>query len=121
MKIQLTRESVAMGDDADAPHAMELTVRDNASVAEIIGIVFQERYLAQIGGGKATWSVISNIPVAVLAQQWTSPKLLMPTAQLSELDFSANTLRIYCAYHTQEDPDLKFEQLQRIRSRNIQR
>ena len=121
MKIQLTRESVAMGDDADAPHEIEFTIRDNATVAEIIEIVFQERYLAQIGGGRATWSVVSRIPVAVLAQQWASPKLLMPPAQFSELDFSANALRLHCAYHTQEDPDLKFEQLQRLRSRNTQR
>ena len=36
MKILLTRESVAMGDDADAPYHYEMTLVDNTSLSAII-------------------------------------------------------------------------------------
>ena len=67
MKILLTRESVAMGDDDDAPHHRELTVADDVSLLAIIKLVLQSRYLATIGGGRATWTVLSRIPVAIVA------------------------------------------------------
>ena len=117
MRVSLTRESVAIGDDVDAPHHVEITIDDNASLSSIIKAILGSRYLASIAGGKATWIVVSNIPVAVVAQQWTEPKMLTPVSNLSSLNFSGNVLSIHFDYRVQQDPDLIFEEFQRVHSR----
>ena len=35
-KIKLTRESVAMGDDVDAPHFLEIDIEANCTITEIL-------------------------------------------------------------------------------------
>lgn len=121
MKVHLTRASVAMSDDVDAPYTVEMTVADDLSVAAIIDRIFYSNYLASIAGGKATWSAISNIPLAVLAQQWAAPKFLTPLPPLSKLDFVDNTLALYFNYHTQQDPDLVYKQLHHTHLRSNQK
>ncbi|WP_210518102.1 hypothetical protein [Hymenobacter terricola] len=118
MKVSLTRASVAMGDDADAPHHFEMMMGDDASLPSIIKAILGSRYLASIAGGKATWTVISRIPVAVVAQQWAEPKMLTPVPTLSSLNFSDNVLSMHFDYRVQQDPDLVFDEFQRIHSGN---
>ena len=118
MKVRLTRESVAMGDDADAPHHYEITVADDASLSAIIKVVVQSHYLASIAGGRATWTVISRIPIAVVAQQWAESRMLTPVSSLSSLNFSGNVLSIHFDYRAQQDPDLVYEEFQRVHSRH---
>lgn len=120
MKVLLTHDSVAMGDDIDAPHSSEFTVNDNTGVASVIEIVFHSNYLASIAGGIATWAAISYIPLAVLAQQWSSPKLLLPVPPLAALNFANNTLAIHFKYHTQQDPYLIYDQLYSVHVRRNQ-
>ena len=110
MKVKLTRDSVAMGDDCDAPHEKIIAVPDSASIREIIQVVLHSRYLAQIAGGKATWSVTSRIPVAIVAQQWAEPKMLGDASVPRSLLFSEGMLVLHFAYHTQEDPNLVYGQ-----------
>ena len=116
MKILLTRESVAMGDDADAPHYREMTVADCTSLQAIIKVILQSRYLATIGGGRATWTVLSRIPIAIVAQQWAEPKMLVPVPSLSSLNFSDNVLSVHFDYRVQQDPNLVYEEFQRMHS-----
>jgi hypothetical protein len=66
-------------------------------------------YLPRIAGGKATWSIASNIPVAVLAQQWTEPRVF--THAPGELDASEGVLRLHFNYHAQMDPQVAYETL----------
>jgi len=117
MQILLTRESVAMGDDNDAPHHRELTVADDMSLLVIIKLVLQSRYLATIGGGRATWAIVSRIPIAIVAQQWAEPKMLVPVLSLSGLNFSDNVLSVHFDYRVQQDPYLIYEEFQRVHSR----
>ena len=117
MKILLTRESVAMGDDANAPHHYEMTLVDNANLSAIIKAIVQSNYLACIAGGKATWAVISRIPIAIVAQQWAEPQLLTPIPSLSSLNFSGNVLSMHYEYRVQQDPDLVYEEFQRVHTR----
>ena len=35
-KIKLTRESVSMGDDTDAPHVLEIEIQPNWTILEIL-------------------------------------------------------------------------------------
>jgi hypothetical protein len=108
VKILITRGSVAMGDDADAPHHSEISLAGNASLPAIIKAIIQSNYLASIVGGKATWTVTYRIPVAVVAQQWPKPKMLAPLPKLSSLSFSGDVLSMHFDYRTQQDPYLVF-------------
>ncbi|PWU54729.1 hypothetical protein DLE60_00485 [Micromonospora globispora] len=77
MHVDLTRDSVAMGDDVDAPHRQSLHLTDDASLGDAVSAVLARPYLAQIGGGKATWLVVVDGTVsAVVAQQWAGPRWL---------------------------------------------
>ena len=118
MKILLTRESVAMSDDADAPHHHEMTLTDNTSLTAIIKAILQSNYLACISGGKATWTVVSRIPIAVVAQQWAEPQMLIPVPSLSSLNCSNNVLSVHFNYRVQQNPDLVYKEFQRVHSRH---
>ena len=112
MKVHLTRDSVANGDDA---YPKDLIVGNDAELAEILRVVSHSNFLASIAGGEATWSAVSKIPLAVLAQQWIEPKILtlsetLPTA----LDFADNTLFLHFNYHAQQDPEVVYEVLRRF-------
>ena len=52
-KIILTRDSVAMGDDMDAPHRMEMEINETWNILEILDKVRSLHYLPLIAGGKA--------------------------------------------------------------------
>jgi hypothetical protein len=109
-----------MGDDVDAPHNSEFTIADNTSIATIIEKVLHSNYLASIEGGNATWSAVSNFPLAVLAQQWISPKMLPPVPPLATLNFADNTLSLHFHYYAQQNPDLVYDQLYNAQTRRNQ-
>jgi hypothetical protein len=111
----MSRASVCAGDDVDAPHGETLSFPDGTSVLEILTQVAQSGYLASVAGGEATWSATSNIPLAVIAQQWSRPK---PLPRLSysapHLDVTGDILRIHFNYHAQFDPEVVYEVLSRL-------
>src|SRR5690606_39923641 len=76
-KIKLTRESVAMGDDIDAPHFLEIDIEPNWTITEILKYISNINYLPKISGGRATWSVAINEPIAVLTQENPKEPLLI--------------------------------------------
>jgi len=108
MKVYVSRRSVAAGDDLDAPHKREFSFRDGTSLKEVLATI-QKSYLPRIEGGNATWSVTSNIPVAVLAQQWAEPRLLVQLGDLTDLETKQGVLRLYFNYHAQIDPQLVYD------------
>lgn len=115
MQVFLTRDSVAAGDDADAPHNQTITVADYMSVEDIVAQVARSGYLASIGGGKATWSASSRYPLAVVAQEWDKPKLLY-AFKLNKLDYveNENALYMHFTYYAQLDPQIVYETLRRL-------
>jgi len=107
MRVYATRDSVAAGDDADAPHARTFTVPDGSSLQDCLSAVLAGRYLPDIDGGLATWSVASSIPLATIAQQWPAPRMRFLTrSDLAQLDFADSVLRLHFNYHAQLDPEL---------------
>lgn len=52
--LHITRDSVAAGDDVDAPHRRRITVAASTSLSEVLAEVRRLGYLARISGGKAT-------------------------------------------------------------------
>ena len=44
-KIKLTRESVAMGDDIDAPHLLEIEIQSDWTILDILKHILKLNYL----------------------------------------------------------------------------
>lgn len=116
-KIILTRESVAMGDDIDAPHFLEIEIQSNWTILEILKHILKLNYLPQIHGGKATWSVAINEPIAVLSQEsFENPMLIcLPDYPHQETMGFVNIENIHFNYHAQKKPEEVFEVLSRFR------
>ena len=104
MEIHVTRDDVHAGDD---PEARTFSLPDGTPIQEIIEHIVASRYLAQISGGQATWSVVSGFPLAVVAQQWDKP-LRVPwrPIEISQLDCRNGVIYLHFNYHTQIDPDI---------------
>ena len=116
MKIKLTRDSVAAGDDCDAPHLIEIDVPNNSSISSVVDHILSLNYLASISSGKAVWSLASTKPLVLVAQQWSNPKLLAwanPT--VLELANGNNELNLKFNYHAQLNPEIVFEVLSRFK------
>lgn len=119
MKIIITRDSVAAGDDIDAPHRLELTGSSDQSILDALRHISQLNCLPSIVGGKATWSAVSCLPLAILAQQWSEPKPLSASPAMSKLDTRADGLYLHFNYHAQVDPDIVFNVLNRLRLKSF--
>ena len=118
MNLYVTRESVAAGDDIDAPHARTFALPPGASIDTALTTVMSARYLPSISGGMATWSVASGIPLAVIAQQWQAPRMLFGVSDNPDaLDRAPGLLRLHFNYHAQLDPEIVLEVLRRLRLR----
>ena len=116
-KIRLTRGSVAMGDDIDAPHLLEIKIATHWTITDILKYISRTNYLPKISGGKATWSVAINEPIAVLTQENPEEPLLIclpdypyyGTKGFIEFD------HIHFNYHAQKKASEVFEVLSRFR------
>jgi len=112
VKLLLTRDSVAIGDDINAPHLKETAIDESATSLDLARQILKMRYLANIGTGEATWSMATDIPVAIIAQQWEEPKLISPgNSTVKELAKGEDCLEVHINYHCQEDPDETLEKL----------
>ena len=80
LALVIWRDSVAAGDDADAPHEWLLPTESDASVGDVVTRIASAHYLASITGGEATWIIQGDRPLAVVAQQWTEPRYLVDSA-----------------------------------------
>ena len=89
-----------MGDDVDAPHEQMLEVNADQDPESIIREVIRRYRLASIAGGKATWVCrVAGESVAVVAQQWRSPRFTLLPLEIrdgSHVDF---------IYHAQKPPE----------------
>jgi hypothetical protein len=112
MKLYVTRGSVTAADDVDAPHRLQIAGPATGDVGAAIKDVLATGYLPRIVGGKATWSVVSNRPIAVVAQQWAKPRLLDTyDTSFKGLDVGDGRLRLHFNYHAQLDPEMVVEVL----------
>lgn len=116
MRIRLTRDSVAAGDDADAPHTRLIDIADAETAHEVVDLVFDKLALAAISGGQATWGLKSNVMLAVVAQHWTAPRKLPWTGgTIHALAWSGDVLNMHAVYFAQIPPEMVFEVLRRAR------
>ena len=72
MQVTCTRDSVAMGDDADAPHETSIELRDGPTVADLVGWLRSRGAPASVAGG-STWALrVSGRVVALLSEGTTT-------------------------------------------------
>jgi len=115
-KITITRDSVSMGDDSLGRVASVIEISDEDRIATILTMIMDMGYLPKISGGKATWSVATNRPLAIIAQEWQEPKLIVP----KEFPFQGSRIsnyieRLHFNYFAQLDPDVVYQVLSRFR------
>lgn len=105
MKVRVRRASVAMGDDTLAPHEKWIDLPADCTHERLVKAT-SRNYLASIIGGKATWVAwlsddpdTLQCPIAVLAHQWRSPRVLSPDARRAPGEDY-----VYFTYLAQRDP-----------------
>jgi hypothetical protein len=107
------RDSVAAGDDADAPHEIKFSAKPGATLADVLATIRAARYLASISGGQATWIVESGPKaLAVIAQQWSVPRYLEESSRDIRLIVSRSVpCQLFFKYWCQADPELVYVSL----------
>ncbi|WP_050514565.1 hypothetical protein [Streptomyces rimosus] len=113
MKVYLTRDSVAMGDDADAPHEDTRELPAEVPVREAVASVVRSGYLAPIAGGRASWVLTgAGASIAVVAQQWEEPRFLISEgSSLASLATGDGVVEWHFRYLAQQDPVAVHEEL----------
>jgi hypothetical protein len=111
MMITVDRSSVAMGDDV-LPHAQTIDVPAETSLADIVTDLLGQRFLASIAGGKATWILVADRPLAVVAQQWDEPRFLVDSSRpIGSFGVEGSGVSLMFRYWMQRDPDYVFGEL----------
>lgn len=106
----IERDSVCMGDDCDAPHRVSIQVPSESTLAQVLEIIQSRSYLAQIQGGRATWIVEADRPLAVMAEQWNTPKFLIaPETLIADCQTNGGSRSLEFLYWCQVDPDRVFD------------
>ena len=112
--VAVDRDSVAAGDDCES-HAATVTVPATSSVSALLAAAEEACPLACIQGGRATWIVeaggAGGTPIAVVAEQWREPKLLVSAATTVAALFAATPRALHFRYWCQVDPDVVFAAL----------
>lgn len=104
-----------MGDDVDAPHERQFDFPGAASVEDAIDQIVDSGYLARVRGG-ATWSIVSNVPISVVAQAWgRSRGVSWQRQELAALKVDGGCIRLHFNYHAQMDPEIVLEVLKRLK------
>ena len=107
--IILDRDSVCAGDDVYS-HNAEFDMDSGATITDLLKKVRKIGFLALIQGGKATW-VISDTrtEIAIIAQQWSSPKFLIDeNTEICDLNMDGDAVKFYFKYYTQQDPEIVY-------------
>lgn len=103
MIVLASRDSVCAGDDTEE-HVERFVFADGAPLEAVVSGIAAARFLASIIGGRATWSVVSGVPVAIVAQEWERPRMIAGPS--TRLDWRGGALHLHFRYHAQRDPDL---------------
>jgi hypothetical protein len=120
MIIRITRDSVCAGDDVDPDaNSRKLVVRGELTIEQLVTEVVNAADLPRIEGGRATWCISSNVPLAVVAQQWARPELVnFIQPKIAEVDVSNADIWVHISYFAQEDPEVVCKILRTLKLRS---
>jgi len=114
MQVRIDRDSVCAGDDVDT-HDRVLSGPDSETLEGLVTNVVHAYALPLIAGGRATWCLASRRPIAVVAQEWRSPRMLpWQTRPVSDCKIVDGVVWLHFTYLAQIDPDVAFEVLRRL-------
>jgi hypothetical protein len=119
MKACVTRESVCAADDAIARLPVYVDLPDESSLAALVEQVWTCASLPRMDGGRATWALVSRVPLAVAAQEWRRPGLVhakqLGRVAVGSLDVRDGAAHFHWTYYAQTDPNLVLDILTRLR------
>lgn len=99
------RDSVAAGDDVFAPHEQKIKIEDDETIETTLEKIVASHYLPSIQGGKATWILVGKIPLAIVAQQWSTPHFLVKSgARTKDLIDLSHEWQVEFRYWGQAEP-----------------
>ncbi len=120
MHLLVTRDSVHASDDIDPPHQRRFEIEQPVDVLRLVETVAKTGYLPLIMGGKATWVVLSPVPVCIYTQQTGTATSVSMDVRLGELEQHDGIFRLHFSYLAQLEPELVHVVLLRLsRSREI--
>jgi hypothetical protein len=120
-RVHLTRDSVAAGDDSDAPHALAMSIAPPVATAgdlqTLIREIVESRYLPSVMG-RATWAAFSNMPLAVISNENAEPNFfwILDSEIEQKLAWQDGDLRLHFTYLATTEPKAAFEILSRCMS-----
>ncbi|MCX7421236.1 MAG: hypothetical protein NT013_17070 [Planctomycetia bacterium] len=110
LSLSIERDSVCAGDDCDAPHRVSIQVHSESTLAQVLEVIQGMGYLAHIAGGCATWIVESDRPLAVMAEQWKTPRFLIASeTRIAACQTNDGSRPLFFRYWCQVDPDRVFD------------
>lgn len=113
IEVVLTRNSVCMADDMDAPHSGTVQVPGDTSPITIVKAIQRSDYLAYVGPN-ATWSVRIGAAEILFGVRhgldFAWPVADEPGVQVRDIG------PLFLAYHKQTDPN---ELLRRMRAKRL--
>lgn len=119
MQVWVDRQSVCYGDDIH-PHHRFYDLPDDTTIRTFLDVIRQDKYLATISGGRATWVCEGTAPLAVVTQEYVESWLLFDgdTMLRSLAEWSAKPLyhgapstQFYFRYCAQHEPGKVFQGL----------
>ena len=109
LRINIDRDSVCAGDSSD-PHEAVIEVDPGSTVTVLLQAAWKACPLASISGGQATWLIdAGGVCIGVAAQQWSSPKLLVPADGAAAALFASRPATLHFRYWCQVNPDEVYE------------
>jgi hypothetical protein len=116
VKINVTRSFVCMADDALGANRIEFSFPLQSNILELVSKIDHLQFLPPISGGEATWLVYnSNKAIALIAQQWDSPKFFINEQESISTLYRGNTgIDIFLDYKMQLDPSRLYNAIKAI-------
>jgi hypothetical protein len=110
--LRLTRDSVAAGDDVDAPHerfvVLEQAVVTPADLQAVLAEI-APGYLPRVAG-TATWAAYSGMPLMVFSNGESAPQpFWLMDSEMGRLAQREGALSIYFAYLATTPPKTAYE------------
>lgn len=106
--IVLSRDVVSLADDWSHEYLHKFEIENDWKIKEILRSIRNSGYLP-VFFGPATWSVSTEIPIAIISQSRIEPILLVS----EDFPFVSgirgtvyNLTRLHFNYHLNEDPEL---------------
>ncbi|MCV4289685.1 hypothetical protein OH708_17340 [Pseudomonas capsici] len=112
LAIAIDRDSVHAGDDLSS-HTSSIKLDPTATLRALFEAIQTMYYLPGISGGEATWIICtSGKQIGVFAQQWPTPKLVVPIESLVKQVFGDSEPSLFFKYWCQTDPHVVFSRIE---------